>query len=147
MWTRRPQRNVAAVMAVVRDEVDDEDAATAKQRGDGPVHRAQRGHGALGVQAGEWRPWPDGGDVEPDAPSHPLLFLWRIAAHAYLGTDLRGVPPVKAAFGRLLVAALGVPVWIAVPVKAAHSVPVWLAVHPSRGRSRWRSASWSGSPC
>jgi hypothetical protein len=141
-------------MAVVHDEVDDGDAATVKRRGNGTVHRAQRGYGAQGVQAGEWRPQPDGADVERDAPSHLLLFLRRIDTHASLGTDLRGVPPVKTALGRLLVAALGVPVWLAIPVKAAlgwlhvaaRSVPVWLAVHPSRGRSRWRPASWPGLP-
>jgi hypothetical protein len=153
MWMRRPQRDVAAVMAAVRNEVDDGDMATAKRRGDSPVRRAQRGHGSLGVQAGEWWPRLDGADVERNSPSHPPLFLWRIDAHASPGTELQDVPPAKAVLGRLLVAALGVPVWLAVPVKtalgwlhvAARSVPVWLDVHPSRGQSRWH-ASWLCSP-
>jgi hypothetical protein len=44
---------VTAVMAVACDEVDDGDAATAKQCGNGSVRGARRGHGAPGVQVGE----------------------------------------------------------------------------------------------
>ena len=88
MWTQQPQRNEVTGMAFARAEINDGDAAVAKQRGGGLVHRALRGHSALGVQAGEWRTQPGSADKKRDAPSHPPLFLWRIDAHISPSTDL-----------------------------------------------------------
>jgi hypothetical protein len=66
-------------------------------------------------------------------------------------------PLVEPAHSQILVAALGVPVWLALSAKAllgwllvtALSVPVWIVVLPSQGWSRWRSALTSRSilPC
>ena len=55
MWTQRPQCDVTTVMSVAREKVNDgdKDKETVKQYGNGPVHRAQCGHGVLGVQVGE----------------------------------------------------------------------------------------------
>ena len=125
-------------MDVVFEEIDDEDTATTKQHGNGPVHRAQPGHGALGVHVDEWLTQPDSADVERDVPYHHPLFLRRIDTHASSETDMVWDPLIKTVLSHLFVAAFGVPIWIAVLVKAAlgrlhvvpHNVTVWLAVHP-----------------
>ena len=86
MLTRRPHHDVVVVMAVMREGAVDGGTETAKRRGNGSVRRAQRGHGALDVQAGEKQSQPDGADMKCDAPSHPPLFLWVLMStlqHSY----------------------------------------------------------------
>ena len=69
-------------MAVTRAEVDDEDTTAAERRGDGPARRTLCRRGGLSAQAGEYRPWSDGVDVDHDVPYHPHLLLRRIDTHA-----------------------------------------------------------------
>ena len=69
-------------MAFVHMEVDDVYPAAARRHNDGLARRALRGHGTLGVQAGEWQQQPDGSGVAFNTPFFPPLFLWSIDGYS-----------------------------------------------------------------